>query len=105
MAQTSFTYDGAKRPASLSVTGASGYSATIARTYDLAGNAISETQILTGLNHAGLAQSSTDTFTYDAANRLLTSNFGTPSSPDHARIYIYDADSNRTSVTESGVSF
>jgi RHS repeat-associated protein len=98
-----YTYDGAKRPINLALTGTSGSSGVISRTYDLAGNALSETQTLTGLGHAGLAQDSTDTFTYDAANRLLTTSFDEDSS--QSRTYEYDLDSNRTAVTEGGVTF
>jgi RHS repeat-associated protein len=60
-------------------------------------------QTLAGVT--GLAGSSTQTFVYDAANRLTESYFGPSDARQQPRAYSYDPDGNRTSVTESGVSF
>jgi RHS repeat-associated protein len=73
------------------------------RTYDLGGNAASESQVLGPVS--GLAGSGTQTFVYDAANRLLESYFGPSDNKTERRTYTYNADSNRTIVTEKGVDF
>ncbi|MGD0019969.1 MAG: RHS repeat-associated core domain-containing protein [Candidatus Limnocylindrales bacterium] len=101
-----YSYDRAKRPIGLSIKFGASVSGTIARTYDRVGNALSETQTLTGVTTtSGLAGSSTATFAYDAAGRLTSSYFGSSQSPVAPRAYTYDRDSNRTSVTESGTVF
>jgi YD repeat-containing protein len=100
------TYDGAKRPTGLSITrSGAGTSDTIARTYDVVGNVTSETQAMGGVTGSGktvLAGSQTQSFTDDAAGRLTNSVFS--GSITEARTYVYDADGNRTSVTEDGVT-
>ena len=101
-----YTYDRAKRPIGLSIKFGASVSGSIARTYDRVGNALSETQTLSGVStSSGLAGGSTATFAYDAANRLTSSYFGSSQSPVAPRAYTYDLDSNRTSVTESGTVF
>jgi len=104
-----YGYDGAKRPVSLSI-GRTGQSSndTIGRTYDLDGNVLSETQTLnltggSGSPNPSLAYSGVESYTYDAANRVIASTFD-GSIPD-ARSYTYDADGNRKVVTENGVTF
>jgi YD repeat-containing protein len=102
-----YAYDGAKRPASLSIKFAGSAAGTLSRTYDLAGNVLSETQTLvrsggTGTN-ATLAYSQTQFYIYDAANRVTASSFD--GSIPEARTYTYDADGNRTAVSEAGVTF
>ena len=57
----------------------------------------------------GLAGATTQVFEYDAGGRLTASHFAAdpddPNSPALApRTYTYDLDSNRTSVSESGVA-
>jgi hypothetical protein len=81
---------------------------TIGRTYDLDGNVASETQTLNlsggnGSPNPSLAYSGVESYTYDAANRVIASTFD-GSIPD-ARSYTYDADGNRKVVTENGVTF
>jgi RHS repeat-associated protein len=100
-----YGYDGAKRPVSLTLTRAGASEAdTFARTYDLAGNAASETQNLGGVSTTdGLAGGETQYFEYDAANRLTASHFS--GDVPKARSYTYDANGNRTSVTEGSVTF
>jgi RHS repeat-associated protein len=104
-----YTYDGAKRPTGLYIRLGGAVSASVlARTYDAAGNVTSETQNLAGVSGSGntaLAGSGTETFSYDAANRLVASGFGAPGAQTETRTYTYDPDSNRTRVTESGVTF
>jgi RHS repeat-associated protein len=104
-----YLYDAAKRPVGLYIRLAGATSASVlARTYDVAGNVTSETQNLAGVGggagNATLAGSGTETFTYDAANRVVAAGFGAPGAQTETRAYTYDADSNRTSVTESGVT-
>jgi RHS repeat-associated protein len=103
-----YAYDGAKRPISLTITRTGqAQNDVLARTYDLVGNVTSETQTLqrsggTGTNPT-LAYGQTESFTYDHANRVTASSFG--GSLPEARTYTYDADGNRKSVTEAGVTF
>jgi RHS repeat-associated protein len=104
-----YRYDGAKRPISLTIarTG-QGQNDLISRTYDLVGNVKSETQTLARSGGSGspnptLAYGQTESFTYDAANRVTGSSFD--GSVPEARTYTYDADGNRRSVTEAGVTF
>ena len=104
-----YAYDGAKRPVSLTITPAGQVgNDVISRTYDLVGNVLSETQTLARTGGSGspnptLAYGQTESYTYDAANRVTASSFG--GSVPETRAYTYDADGNRTSVTEAGVSF
>jgi len=104
-----YRYDGAKRPISLTIarTG-QGQNDVISRTYDLVGNVTAETQTLarsggSGSRNPTLAYGQTESFTYDAANRVTASSFD--GSVPEARTYTYDADGNRRSVTEAGVTF
>jgi RHS repeat-associated protein len=101
-----YAYDGAKRPTGLTISrSGAATSDTIARTYDVVGNVTSESQVLGGVTGAGktvLAGSQTQSFIYDAAGRLTNSVFS--GSITEARTYVYDADGNRTSVTEAGVT-
>ena len=104
-----YLYDAAKRPVGLYIRLAGSTAASVlARTYDAIGNVTSETQNLAGVGggagNAALAGSGTETFTYDAANRVVAAGFGAPGAQTETRAYTYDADSNRTSVTESGVT-
>jgi RHS repeat-associated protein len=101
-----YSYDRAKRPTGLAIAFGANGAGTIGRTYDRVGNAETETQTLTGVDTASdLAGDSVQTFRYDDANRLTESYFGPEDAKVMPRIYTYDADSNRTGVTESGVSF
>jgi RHS repeat-associated protein len=102
-----YLYDGAKRPISLSIhRNGQGADDVLTRTYDVVGNATSESQILGGVTTtAGLAGSGTQTFLYDAARRLIEGYFGPSGNKVQRRTYTYDADSNRTSVTEAGITF
>jgi RHS repeat-associated protein len=99
-----YGYDGSKRPISLSLKFGGVSSGTISRSYDLVGNALTEGRTLSGAG-TGLAGSSAQSFVYDAAGRLTSSYFGPQGSPLAPRTYEYDHDSNRTTVTESGVTF
>ncbi len=72
------------------------------------GNVAAETQTLNRTGGAGspnptLAYGQTESFSYDAANRVTASSFD--GTLPEARTYTYDADSNRTSVVEAGVTF
>jgi RHS repeat-associated protein len=60
---------------------------------------------VSGTGNLALAGSGTETFSYDAANRLVASGFGAPGAQSETRTYTYDPDSNRTQVVESGVTF
>ena len=106
-----YSYDTAKRPTGLTIKFGQTDAGTIARAYDRAGNATRETQTLSGVSTTlGLAGATTQVFEYDAGGRLTDSHFAAdpddPNSPALApRTYTYDLDSNRTSVSESGVRF
>ena len=92
-----YGYDGAKRPISEcnGTAGAcTGAPINISRTYDLVGNVTGETQILTG---AGSSLNGTETFVYDALNRVTSGTLGSTT-----KTYTYDHDSNRKTVTVSG---
>jgi hypothetical protein len=104
-----YLYDAAKRPIGLYIRlGGATSASVLARTYDAIGNVTSETQNLAGVGggagNATLAGSGTETFTYDNANRVVAAGFGAPGAQTDTRAYTYDHDSNRTSVTESGVT-
>ena len=78
-----YLYDAAKRPVGLYIRlGGSTSASVLARTYDVAGNVTSETQNLAGVGagagNATLAGSGTETFTYDAANRVVAAGLGAP---------------------------
>jgi RHS repeat-associated protein len=89
-----YGYDGAKRPVS-ECNGTAGSCSNalidIERSYDQAGNVTSETQTLTGDDPT---QRGTESYAYDAANRVLTDTLGTLT-----KTYTYDHDGNRLTVT------
>ena len=91
------TYDGAKRPVGLDIANGGNPIAALARTYDRAGNAATESQTLAGIS--GLAGSGVQTFSYDAVNRLTSSSVGSDS-----RGYTYDAGSRRLTATVNSVT-
>jgi YD repeat-containing protein len=99
-----YRYDGAKRPISLTIHRAGqGADDTLTRTYDLAGNALSESRTFGGVT--GLAGASTQSLVYDDAGRLTESYFGPSDNKVKRRLYEYDANSNRTKASESGIDF
>ncbi len=100
-----YSYDRAKRPATLSLVRNGSSADTISRTYDRASNVASETQTLGTAGGTGsvLASSGTENYTYDAANRVTASSL-TVGSTSETRTYTYDADSNRRSVIENNVA-
>ena len=103
----SYSYDGAKRPIGISLVRRNAAADSISRTYDRLGNVTAETQTFAGVTGAGtiaLAGAGTQSFTYDAANRVTGSSL-TVGSTNEIRYYTYDPDSNRTRATENGVSF
>ena len=87
-----YTYDGAKRP----IGETSGTAIVMGRTYDLVGNVTTETQNIQGAN---ATQNGTQTFLYDALNRVTSGTLGSI-----AKAYTYDHDSNRLTVTVNGVT-
>jgi RHS repeat-associated protein len=102
-----YAYDGAKRPIGTSITRAgTGPADAISREYDAAGNVTAETQTFARSGGTGQATAygGRQSFGYDAANRVETSAL-TSGSDSIARAYTYDADSNRTSVTDNAVLF
>ena len=94
-----FTYDGANRPIGETV----GSLAAFVRSYDRDGNVLSDAQSMPGI--AGLAGASTQTYAYDNVGRVLTDTTTDSANQQLGqKTYAYDADSNRVSVTDSGVS-
>jgi RHS repeat-associated protein len=97
-----YGYDGARRAISeCNGPGGAcdGAQIEITRTFDRANNVESETQHLragSGTTAAGADQQGTQTFTYDALNRVLTSTLGSIK-----RAYSYDSNGNRLSVFEN----
>jgi RHS repeat-associated protein len=92
-----YGYDGAKRPVSEcnGTAGACpGAPIDIERTYDPVGNVTNETQNITGSDDT---QKGTESFTYDALNRVLIGTLGSTT-----KTYTYDSDGNRLTVTVSG---
>ena len=89
-----FAHDGAKR-----LTGITKGTLTETQTYDRDGNVTSEARSFPSVS--GDPGTGTQSFTYDALNRVLTST-GLASG---TRSYAYDRDGNRTSKTEGGVTF
>jgi YD repeat-containing protein len=97
-----YGYDGARRAISeCNGPGGAcdGAQIEITRTFDRANNVESETQHLragSGTTAAGADQQGTQTFTYDALNRVLTSTLGSIK-----RAYSYDSNGNRLSVFDA----
>ncbi len=89
-----FGYDGAKR-----LTGITKGALTETQTYDRDGNVTSEARSFPSVT--GDPGTGTQSFTYDALNRVASST-GLASG---TRSYAYDRDGNRTSKTEGGVTF
>jgi RHS repeat-associated protein len=91
-----YGYDGAKRPTS-ECNGSSGACASapidIERTYDRVGNVTSETQKLS--SGADPSQQGTQTYSYDALNRVVTSSINSGQTYAVSKAYTYDADGNR----------
>jgi RHS repeat-associated protein len=95
-----YGYDGAKRPTS-ECNGTAGAChlapIDIERTYDQVGNVLTETQILA--SGADPTQNGTESFLYDAVNRVTKGTLGS-----HAKEYTYDADGNRLIVKINDVT-
>jgi YD repeat-containing protein len=91
-AALTYAYDGAKRP----ISETSGSAIGIGRTYDSAGNVTSEAQTIAG---ADASQNGTQTFEYDALNRVTSGTLGST-----IKTYSYDSDGNRLTVTVNGVA-
>ena len=89
-----FSYDRAKR-----VTGLTKGALTETQTYDKAGNVTSEARSFSGI--AGDAGANTQSFTYDALNRVT----GSSGLASGSRSYTYDRDSDRLTKTEGGITF
>jgi RHS repeat-associated protein len=89
-----FAYDPAKRPISFTKGALS-----ISQTYDRDNNVVTEGRSVPGVT--GDAGASTQTFTYDALNRLT----GSSGLATGSRSYTYDRDGNRRTKTEGGVTF
>ena len=82
------TYDAAKRPTGLVESHGASVLASLGRTYDRAGRAASETQVLAGI--PGAAGSGTDAFGYDALGRVVSATGVTVSgATTGARSYAY----------------
>ncbi len=87
-----YGYDRAKRPVSMSETRSGAAQAAFTRSYNRAGDTISEGRTLSA-PITGIAGSGTQSFTYDALHRVTSASIsGGPS-----QTYGYDANSNRTS--------
>jgi RHS repeat-associated protein len=95
-----YGYDGAKRPTSEcnGTAGACpGAPVDIERTYDRAGNVLSETQTLAA--GADPTQNGVETYVYDALNRVTSGTLNAI-----AKAYTYDPDGNRLTVKVNGVT-
>jgi RHS repeat-associated protein len=97
VASLSYTYDGAKRPLTeCSSSTCSGATIDVERTYDRAGDTASETQNLAGAN---TNQNGTQSFTYDALDRVTGSTLGSST-----KAYTYDVSGNRLTAVDGGVT-
>jgi RHS repeat-associated protein len=97
LASLAYTYDGAKRPLTeCSSSTCSGATVDVERSYDRTSNVASETQTLTGAN---TNQNGTQSFTYDALDRVTGSTLGAIT-----KSYTYDASGNRLTATDGGVT-
>jgi RHS repeat-associated protein len=93
-----FTYDSAKRPIGLSISGTAVAAMSLAQTYDRGGKVTSESRNFAQIP-SGNAGQGTQSFTYDGLGRVKTDVLGS-----RTITYSYDRDSNRLSVNDSGVS-
>ena len=93
-ASATFAYDTAKRPTSFTKG-----SLSFTQAYDRDNNVVSEGR--SGLGVTGDAGENTQTFTYDALNRVT----GSAGLATGARSYTYDRDGNRRTKTEGGDTF
>jgi RHS repeat-associated protein len=89
-----FSYDAAKRP-----TGLTKGALTETQAYDRDGNVAAEVRNFSGIS--GDAGTGTQTFTYDALDRVT----GSSGLVSGARTYKYDRNSNRTQKVTGGITF
>ena len=92
-ATASVSYDAAKRPTSIAITGSSVAAASISESYDRNGNVATEGRSFSGIS--GASGTGTATFTNDQLNRVTADSI----SGGNSYAYAYDPDGNRTSVT------
>jgi len=88
-----YTYDAAKRPVGLAISGTGVASVSLSQTYDRDGNVKSEGRTFAGIT--GDSGNNTASFTYDGLARVVSDVLGSRSIS-----YTYDRDSNRTSMTD-----
>ena len=95
----SFSYDGANRPIGETI----GAIVAVGEAYDRDGNVTSESQSLAGIT--GAAGAGNQSYQYDNLSRVITDTMTNPSGTQlWQKAYTYDADSNRTSVNDSGTT-
>jgi RHS repeat-associated protein len=87
------SYDAAKRPTQLAISGSGVASATVSQTYDRNGNVATEGRSFAGIS--GAPGTGTATFANDQLNRVTADAI----SGGNSYAYAYDPDGNRTSVT------
>ncbi|HEY8816717.1 MAG TPA: RHS repeat-associated core domain-containing protein, partial [Candidatus Dormibacteraeota bacterium] len=92
-ASAAVTYDAAKRPTQLAITGSGVAGATVTQTYDRNGNVATDGRSFAGIS--GASGTGTATFTNDQLNRVTADAI----SGGNSYAYAYDPDGNRTSVT------
>jgi RHS repeat-associated protein len=92
-ATAAVTYDAAKRPTQIAISGSGVAAASVSQTYDRNGNVATEGRSFAGIS--GASGTGTATFTNDQLNRVTADGI----SGGNSYAYAYDPDGNRTSVT------
>ncbi len=92
-ATAAVTYDAAKRPTQIAISGSGVAAASVSQTYDRNGNVATEGRSFAGIS--GASGTGTATFTNDQLNRVTADAI----SGGNSYAYAYDPDGNRTSVT------
>lgn len=92
-----FSYDGLKRPTSMTETASGSSQAVFGQTYDRVGNVTSESRSLSGIT--GAAGAGSQDFTYDDLRRVTSATLAGATTS-----YTYDPSGDRTSVTRAGLT-